>query len=89
VQNAQLNGQTNREVSLKFKQKNLDEKGLTANDVENFIKTATRETPLGLFQFNKSNKSIVVDGQFKSVDAFKNLKIPLSISGQAAQNDSD
>ena len=89
VQNAQLNGQTNREVSLKFKQKNLDEKGLTANDVENYIKTATRETPLGLFQFNKSNKSIVVDGQFKSVDAFKNLKIPLSISGQAAQNDSD
>ena len=89
VQNAQLNGQTNREVSLKFKQKNLDEKVLTANDVENYIKTATRETPLGLFQFNKSNKSIVVDGQFKSVDAFKNLKIPLSISGQAAQNDSD
>lgn len=89
VQNAQLNGQTNREVSLKFKQKNLDEKGLTANDVENYIKTATRETPLGLFQFNKSNKSIVVDGQFKSVDAFKNLKIPLSISGQAVQNDSD
>ncbi|MDU3105322.1 MAG: efflux RND transporter permease subunit, partial [Staphylococcus epidermidis] len=88
-QNAQLNGQTNREVSLKFKQKNLDEKGLTANDVENYIKTATRETPLGLFQFNKSNKSIVVDGQFKSVDAFKNLKIPLSISGQAGQNDSD
>lgn len=89
VQNAQLNGQTNREVSLKFKQKNLDEKGLTANDVENYIKTATRETPLGLFQFNKSNKSIIVDGQFKSVDAFKNLKIPLSISGQAVQNDSD
>ncbi|MEJ7323724.1 efflux RND transporter permease subunit [Staphylococcus epidermidis] len=89
VQNAQLNGQTNREVSLKFKQKNLDEKGLTANDVENYIKTATRETPLGLFQFNKSNKSIVVDGQFKSIDAFKNLKIPLSISGQAGQNDSD
>lgn len=89
VQNAQLNGQTNREVSLKFKQKNLDEKGLTANDVENYIKTATRETPLGLFQFNKSNKSIVVDGQFKSVGAFKNLKIPLSISGQAVQNDND
>ncbi len=38
VQNAQLNGQTNREVSLKFKQKNLDEKGLTANDVENLYK---------------------------------------------------
>ena len=25
----------------------LDDKGLTADDVENYIKTATRETPLG------------------------------------------
>ena len=64
VQNAQLNGQTNREVTLKFKQKALDEKGLTADDVENYIKTATRETPLGLFQFDKTDKSIVVDGEF-------------------------
>ena len=47
VQNAQLNGQTNREVTLKFKQDALDDKGLTADDVENYIKTATRETPLG------------------------------------------
>ena len=34
VQNAQLNGQTNREVTLKFKQDALDDKGLTADDVE-------------------------------------------------------
>lgn len=38
VQNAQLNGQTNREVTLKFKQDALDDKGLTADDVENYIK---------------------------------------------------
>lgn len=49
VQNAQLNGQTTRQVTIKFKQDKLDEAGLTADDVENYIKTATRETPLGLF----------------------------------------
>ncbi len=86
VQNAQLNGQTNREVTLKFKQKALDEKGLTADVVENYIKTATRETPLGLFQFDKTDKSIVVDGEFNSVDALKNLKIPMSAAGQGSQS---
>ena len=87
MQNAQLNGQTNREVTLKFNQNALDNKGLTADDVENYIKTATRETPLGLFQFNKTDKSIVVDGEFNSVKALKKLKIPLSIVGQGNQSD--
>lgn len=88
VQNAQLNGQTNREVTLKFKQKELDSKGVTAADVENYLKTATRETPLGLFQFGDTDKSIVVDGQFTSVDAFKNLKIPATIAGQGQSSES-
>lgn len=88
VQNAQLNGQTNREVTLKFKQKELDSKGVTADDVENYLKTATRETPLGLFQFGDTDKSIVVDSQFTSVDAFKNLKIPATIAGQGQSSES-
>lgn len=87
VQNAQLNGQTNREVTLKFNQNALDNKGLTADDVEDYIKTATRETPLGLFQFNKTDKSIVVDGEFNSVKVLKKLKIPLSIADQGNQSD--
>ena len=47
---------------------------MTAEDVENYVKAASRETPLGLFQFNNTDKSIVVDGQFTSVDAFKIYK---------------
>lgn len=89
VQNAQLNGQTTRQVTLKFKQDKLDETGLSADDVENYIKTATRETPLGLFQFGNNEKSLVIDGQFKSVDALKGLKIPLSQSGQGQSNSDD
>ncbi|HCV5936903.1 TPA: efflux RND transporter permease subunit [Staphylococcus aureus] len=58
VQNAQLNGQTNREITLKFKQNELEKYGLTADDVENYLKTATRTTPLGLFQFGDVRTSI-------------------------------
>ena len=89
VQSAQLNGQTTRQVTLKFKQKELDKVRLSAEDVENYIKTATRETPLGLFQFVNNEKSLVVDGQFKSVSALKDLNIPLSIAGQGQSSDSN
>lgn len=89
VQSAQLNGQTTRQVTLKFKQKELDKVRLSAEDVENYIKTATRETPLGLFQFRNNEKSLVVDGQFKSVSALKDLNIPLSIAGQGQSSDSN
>ncbi len=85
VQNAQLNGQTNREITLKFKQEELEKYGLTADDVENYLKTATRTTPLGLFQFGDKDKSIVVDGQYQSVDAFKNINIPLTLAGGQGQ----
>ncbi len=56
MQNAQLNGITNREITLKFKQNELEKYGLTADDVENYLKTATRTTPLGLFQFGDKDK---------------------------------
>ncbi len=88
MQNAQLNGQTNREITLKFKQNELEKYGLTADDVENYLKTATRTTPLGLFQFGDKDKSIVVDGQYQSVDAFKNINIPLTLAGGQGQSQS-
>ena len=63
----------------------MDKVRLSADDVENYIKTATRETPLGLFQFGNNEKSLVVDGQFKSVSALKDLNIPLSIAAKDNQ----
>lgn len=76
VQNAQVNGQTKREVSIKFDKAKLSENHLTEQDVQKYIKNATSQTPLGLFQFDDTDKSIVVDGKYKSVDALKNLTIP-------------
>lgn len=89
VQNAQLNGQTSREVSIKFDQEKLQDRGLTVDSVEQFLKGATSETPLGLFQFGKTEKSVVVDGQFTSIDALENLEIPLSASSMSTQGNND
>ncbi|MDW8565628.1 efflux RND transporter permease subunit [Staphylococcus shinii] len=91
VQNAQLNGQTSREVSIKFNQDKLESNGLTKDSIEQYLKSATSETPLGLFQFNNTEKSVVIDGEFTSVDALKNLDIPLSVgaSSGAAQSQSE
>lgn len=94
IQTAQLNGQTSREVSVKFDQDKLQESGLSAESVQQFLKSATSETPLGLFQFDKTEKSVVIDGQFTSVDALKDLEIPLtagagsSTQGQSASDSS-
>ncbi|HJE00916.1 MAG TPA: efflux RND transporter permease subunit [Staphylococcus auricularis] len=82
VQNAQLNGQTNREVSLKFDKAALREHGLTEDGVQQYIKNASGKTPLGLFQFDNTEKSIIIDGEFESVNALKNMQIPT----QAAQS---
>ncbi len=90
VQNAQLNGQTSREVSIKFNQDKLESSGLTKDSVEQYLKSATSETPLGLFQFNNTEKSVVIDGEFTSVDALKNLNIPLSAGANSgAQSQSN
>jgi HAE1 family hydrophobic/amphiphilic exporter-1 len=89
VQNAQLNGQTTREVTIKFKQSALEKSGLTADSAQQYIKSATSETPLGLFQFDDKEKSIVIDGQFNSIDGLKNLEIPLSAASATSGNSDD
>ena len=47
VQNAQVNGQTKREVSIKFDKAKLSKNHLTEQDVQKYIKNATSQTPLG------------------------------------------
>lgn len=53
------------------------------------MKSATSETPLGLFQFNDTEKSVVIDGQFTSVKALENLDIPLSAAAGDSQSQGD
>lgn len=91
VQRATVNGQTTRQATLKYDDQKLQAVGLNQQQVSDYIKGASKETPLGLFQFGNEDKSVVIDGQFTSIDALENLEIPLAISRQpatSAQNDS-
>lgn len=86
VQNVQLNGQTTRQATIKFKQTELQKRGMSANGVEDYIKNSSGKTPLGLFQFGKQEKSIVINGEFTSADALKDFKIPVSAAQQSGQS---
>ncbi|MCS4486007.1 efflux RND transporter permease subunit [Staphylococcus americanisciuri] len=85
VQRATVNGQTSRRVKVEFDDKKLGAAGLSQKQVIDYIEAATKEVPLGLFQFGDTEKSVVVDGQFSSVDALKNMEIPLSIAQQQSE----
>nr|WP_280745645.1 efflux RND transporter permease subunit [Staphylococcus agnetis] len=82
VQRATVNGQTSRQATITFNDQKLQEVGLNQQQVSDYIKNASKETPLGLFQFGNTEKSVVIDGQFTSMDALENLEIPLAIASQ-------
>ncbi|PCF63704.1 multidrug transporter [Staphylococcus intermedius] len=84
VQRATVNGQIERKVTIKFDDAKLQKAGLNAKQVSDYIEGATKEAPLGLFQFGDTEKSIVIDGQYASVDALKNMQIPLALAAQSS-----
>ncbi|UXR82161.1 efflux RND transporter permease subunit [Staphylococcus sp. IVB6214] len=88
VQRATVNGQTSRQVNVEFDDKKLGAVGLNQKQVIDYIEAATKEVPLGLFQFGDTEKSIVIDGQFASVEALENMDIPLSIAQQGEEGQS-
>ncbi|WP_323707198.1 efflux RND transporter permease subunit [Mammaliicoccus vitulinus] len=92
VQNVSLSGQTLEEVNLEFDQNELSKRGMTEDEVLQYIDGATKESPLGLYTFGDDLKSIVVDGRFTSIKALNDLEIPMTggaSSGgqQASQGD--
>lgn len=90
VSSVSFSGQQVEQVELQFDADEMKKKGLTEESVLQFIKGATTNAPLGLYTFGNDLKSIVVDGQFTSVDALKSLKVPVTgaqgAGAQAGQN---
>ncbi|WP_345773100.1 efflux RND transporter permease subunit [Mammaliicoccus sp. H-M34] len=92
VQSVSLSGQTLEEVNLEFDQNELTKRGMSEDEVLQYIDGATKESPLGLYTFGDDLKSIVVDGRFTSIKALNDLEIPMTggaSSGgqQASQGD--
>lgn len=89
VQKVDMNGQTERKATIQFDQEKLQAAGLNEQQVVDYIENATKETPMGLFQFGDTEKSVIVDGQFTSVDALKEMTIPVAMIQQSNSTPSE
>lgn len=90
VAQVQVSGQYVKEVQLKFDQAKMAELGLTEDTVNGIVQGSSIRVPLGLFELDKSQKAVVVDGNIIDIDDLKNLAIPVvpGGAGTSAGNDS-
>ncbi|AIQ61348.1 efflux RND transporter permease subunit [Paenibacillus borealis] len=84
VASVQIAGQYVKEVSLKFNQDKLKQYGLTEDTIKGIIQASSLRVPLGLFEMDKSQKAVVVDGNITTVEDLQNVSIPLIPSASAA-----
>ncbi|MGO4530673.1 efflux RND transporter permease subunit [Paenibacillus sp. 2TAF8] len=84
VAQVQVSGQYVKEVQLTFDQAKMAELGLSEDTVNGIVKGSSIRVPLGLFELDKSQKAVVVDGNIIGLDDLKNLAIPVVPSGASA-----
>ncbi|MDF2557525.1 MAG: AcrB/AcrD/AcrF family transporter [Bacillales bacterium] len=86
IQNVSLAGQQLQEVQIEFNQSKLAEIGMTEETVKLMIQGAKAKFPLGVLELDKSEKSVVIDGNITTLDELKNIQIPVvpksSMTGQ-------
>ncbi|MEK3918510.1 efflux RND transporter permease subunit [Paenibacillus sp. FSL K6-2393] len=84
VAQVQVSGQYVKEVQLKFDQAKMAELGLTEDTVNGIVQGSSIRVPLGLFELDKSQKAVVIDGNIVDIDDLKNLAIPVVPGGAGA-----
>lgn len=84
VAQVQVSGQYVKEVQLKFDQAKMAKLGLTEDTVNGIVQGSSIRVPLGLFELDKSQKAVVVDGNIVDIDDLKNLAIPVVPGGAGA-----
>lgn len=84
VASVQIAGQFVKEVTLKFNPSKLAELGLTEDTVKGIVQGSALKAPLGLFQFDQTQKTVVVDGRITTIDDLKKVAIPVVPSAAGA-----
>ncbi|MFS0840865.1 efflux RND transporter permease subunit [Paenibacillus sp. 1P03SA] len=77
----EISGQHQQEVRLTFDRDKLRTYGLSEDTVKGIIQGAAVQVPLGLYEVGRTEKTLVVDGNVKSLDDLRNLEIPLVPGG--------
>lgn len=83
VASIQVAGQFVNEVQLKFNQDKLNELGLTEDTVKGIVQGSALYVPLGMFEMDKSQKAVAIDGGIIGIDDLKNIAIPVVPGGGA------
>ncbi|MEJ9221314.1 efflux RND transporter permease subunit [Paenibacillus glucanolyticus] len=84
VASIQVAGQFVNEVQLKFNQDKMNELGLTEDTVKGIVQGSALYVPLGMFEMEKSQKAVAIDGGIIGIDDLKNIAIPVIPSGGGA-----
>lgn len=78
VTSVSISGQQVNEGSLVFDQDKMAQYGLDEETVKKVIQAANVSMPLGIYNFDDKEKTIVVDGNISTLKDLKNIKIPLT-----------
>ncbi|PLR83519.1 Swarming motility protein SwrC [Bacillus canaveralius] len=84
VSMVQVSGQQVEEVQLDFNEEKMAEYGLDQQTVQSVIQGSNVTFPLGLYNFEDSQKSVVVDGNITTIEDLKAIEIPLIPAGNGA-----
>ncbi|WP_258871670.1 efflux RND transporter permease subunit, partial [Halobacillus trueperi] len=76
VADVQVSGQQLEEVRIDLDEEALNERGLDQDTITSFIQGSDVSFPLGLYTFDDTQKSVVIDGNLTSVEELRELQIP-------------
>ncbi|QAS53194.1 efflux RND transporter permease subunit [Halobacillus litoralis] len=86
VADVQVSGQQLQEVQIDLDEEALSDRGLDAETITSLIQGSDVSFPLGLYTFDDTQKSVVLDGNVTSVEELKELQLPaIPNSGGAGQ----
>lgn len=76
-----ISGQQVKEIMITFDHDKMAELGLSEDLVKGMIQASALQLPLGLFQLDNEEKSIVVDGNIVTMEDLGNIAIPVMPAG--------
>lgn len=77
-----ISGQQVKEVSLIYDHEKMAAMGLSEEMVQGIIQGSVLQIPLGLFELDQEEKSIVVDGNITTIEQLNNIVIPVMPTGE-------
>ncbi|WP_010098761.1 efflux RND transporter permease subunit [Ornithinibacillus scapharcae] len=80
VASATITGQHIEEIELRYDEARMAELGITEDDVKQMIQASDMAISLGLYEFEKGEQAVALDGKFMSEDELKDMLIPVTPS---------